>query len=720
MKVHRTAKHCCIRIPGRACVECFVTCLRPLRNDHPLVKWHNIPGRCTKGGFGLWACLLDPKRVLGTHGVVLIGEVRLRCAALTPAPRGLGAGHTPPSAVVHVLCDGAPLFRPCHCTRGKRTYGGRPGQRVEEQGTWAAQKHSEAGDGRPVDRGVWTAKTVKRPRQQPAHPQYANYWAPLTRKRHTMPYLAQPQHANYWAPRTRKRHQQEHRPQRPTESSDPTQHAKGRTGDRPGPRKGATTRRNVTQGDLVSASFWHSGTGFHRRAPAPLPKPAPVPLRIPTCRPRLQSRMEQSIKQALEHHDKTAVGKISHSFVGLLEFSLLGGVHQADFHAAITDFERAKYATSRNKAELAALLVELRGAGTRYYEHLRAAGRQSPGEHAQKLAALAAVCQTRGEVDVFALYRLQHGTLNLQPGAAEGDRLEFLPTVPLATILDDPAGLRQRVDRWAETLFGHAVVPGPHSAPYHISSASPAAVAEGARMLRAVLAAGLAYSSGGANDVVPTLDRFRAALALQAPCEPARAPALRARLREVARMLRGGRRAGRRFSLSVNSDVGLCLVKLAGHHLDSWVGPEMEVVWRHMADAGQMCVFELWYHAPPDGAGPAPAPVLLAADFGHVVGDVVYVATRFYDRGYPKFGSGFLLALAECRVLQQRGFVWWDLGGVDRCPMMAYKRVLTRTIPRPEFLRESEGARAAAAPRALPQGTVVADITEEHLWSGVR
>ena len=120
----------------------------------------------------------------------------------------------------------------------------------------APQKHSEAGDGRPVDRGVWTANTVKRPRQQPAHPQYANYWAPLTRKRHTMPHSAQSQHANYWAPRTRKRHQQEHRPQRPTESSDPTQHAKGRTGDRPGPRKGATTRRNVTQG---------GGTGALRR-----------------------------------------------------------------------------------------------------------------------------------------------------------------------------------------------------------------------------------------------------------------------------------------------------------------------------------------------------------------------------------------------------------------------------------------------------------------------
>ena len=126
----------------------------------------------------------------------------------------------------------------------QRTYGGRPGQHVEEQGTWASrtQKHSEAGYGRPVDRGAWTAKTVKRPPQQPAHPQYANHWAPLTRKRHTMPHSAQPQHTNYWAPRTQKRHQQEHWPQRLTESSDPTQHAKGRPGDCPGFRKGTTTR----------------------------------------------------------------------------------------------------------------------------------------------------------------------------------------------------------------------------------------------------------------------------------------------------------------------------------------------------------------------------------------------------------------------------------------------------------------------------------------------
>ena len=125
-----------------------------------------------------------------------------------------------------------------------------PGQRVEEQGTWAsrAQNHSEAGYGWPVDRGAWTAKTVKRPRQQPAQSQYANYRAPLTRKRHIPPHPAQPRHTNHWAPRTRKRHQQEHRPQRPAESSDPTQHAKGRTGACPGPRKETTTGRSVTQG----------------------------------------------------------------------------------------------------------------------------------------------------------------------------------------------------------------------------------------------------------------------------------------------------------------------------------------------------------------------------------------------------------------------------------------------------------------------------------------
>ena len=175
-----------------------------------------------------------------------------------PAPSLPGARATPAQLASGGGC--LPQLRWAVCATGAGAHQGQTNREGEKDIWWtartgrggtghlAAQNHSEAGYGRPVDRGVWTAKTVKRPWQQPAHPQYANYWAPLTRKRHTMPHSAQPQHTNYWAPRTRKRHQQEHRPQRTTDSSDPMQHAKGRTGDCPGPRKGPTTRRNVTQG----------------------------------------------------------------------------------------------------------------------------------------------------------------------------------------------------------------------------------------------------------------------------------------------------------------------------------------------------------------------------------------------------------------------------------------------------------------------------------------
>ena len=111
------------------------------------------------------------------------------------------------------------------------------------------------------------------PHNNQHNPQYANYWAPLTRKRHLPPHPAQPRHTNDWAPRTRKRHQREHRPQRPTERSDPTQHAKGRTGDCPGPREGATTRRNVTRGG-GGALFQKGrlGLGTMQRSQRPVPR----------------------------------------------------------------------------------------------------------------------------------------------------------------------------------------------------------------------------------------------------------------------------------------------------------------------------------------------------------------------------------------------------------------------------------------------------------------
>ena len=120
----------------------------------------------------------------------------------------------------------------------------------------AAQNHSEAGYGRPVDRGVWTAKTVKRPRQQPAQPPIRQLLgAANTQTAHPATFSTAPAH---------QRHQQEHRPQRPTERSDPTQHAKGRTGGCPGPRKGATTRRDVTRGGHLLGCWTTSRRSFLR------------------------------------------------------------------------------------------------------------------------------------------------------------------------------------------------------------------------------------------------------------------------------------------------------------------------------------------------------------------------------------------------------------------------------------------------------------------------
>ena len=56
------------------------------------------------------------------------------------------------------------------------------------------------------------------------------------------------QHRRGWGGWGAGGHPQEHRPQRPTERSDPTQHAEGRPGDCPGPRKETATRRNVPRG----------------------------------------------------------------------------------------------------------------------------------------------------------------------------------------------------------------------------------------------------------------------------------------------------------------------------------------------------------------------------------------------------------------------------------------------------------------------------------------
>ena len=129
----------------------------------------------------------------------------------------------PPGDVVGEGPNVTTFSRRWRTTQTTRSGGGGGGRN-----NWNTRERGEACGGRPErGGGVGAAKTAQRP---------------------LITTTTTPRHTDYWAPRTRKRHQQEHRPQRPTERSDPTQHAKGRTGDCPGPCKETTTRRNVTRG----------------------------------------------------------------------------------------------------------------------------------------------------------------------------------------------------------------------------------------------------------------------------------------------------------------------------------------------------------------------------------------------------------------------------------------------------------------------------------------
>ena len=171
---------------------------------------------------------------------------------------------------------------------------------MEEQGTWASRtrKRSEAGCGRPEDGGGGAAKTVKRPLQQPAQPPIRQLLgAADVQTAHPATSSTAPAHRPLGCANAET---QEHRPQRPTERSDPTQHAKGRTGDCPGPRKGTTTRRNVTRGVDPPPPWTHPPPSPSKGALHPTPclalhpppllcwrigAPVPPPLEAP-CRGR--------------------------------------------------------------------------------------------------------------------------------------------------------------------------------------------------------------------------------------------------------------------------------------------------------------------------------------------------------------------------------------------------------------------------------------------------
>ena len=97
---------------------------------------------------------------------------------------------------------------------------------------------------------------------------------------------------------SRKRHHTEHRPQRPTTRSDPPQHAKGRRGHCPGPRRETATRRtstDVTQG----------GGGLEKRFERPPP---------PTNLPPLPQCLDHPHPPSLRHKGRPSAGvQVAHS-----------------------------------------------------------------------------------------------------------------------------------------------------------------------------------------------------------------------------------------------------------------------------------------------------------------------------------------------------------------------------------------------------------------------
>ena len=149
---------------------------------------------------GQWAVLVRDENlicpVLNVHVVKNKEAPKVRCALVLSRDQG---GPFPVSTRPMTVCIGRARFV-------------RVAQVSNAVNCWAFASMKQfrsvrsftfaGGGGGAEDGGVWSAKTVKRPPQQPAQPQSASYWAPLAHKPPIMPHPAQPQHTNHWAPRT--------------------------------------------------------------------------------------------------------------------------------------------------------------------------------------------------------------------------------------------------------------------------------------------------------------------------------------------------------------------------------------------------------------------------------------------------------------------------------------------------------------------------------------
>lgn len=232
-----------------------------------------------------------------------------------------------------------------------------------------------------------------------------------------------------------------------------------------------------------------------------------------------------------------------------------------------------------------------------------------------------------------------------------------------------------------------------------------------ATLIQDLLDAGLEYVVAGDGKLLAMMHIHRSVLVLR-QLEGTNGSAtssilpisLSKRRKDMSRVFRNKLSPEDKLSLKVNSNFDLALLSLRDHHGDDcWIDAHLENVWRAMFEATppQLIVFELWYNDE-----------LIAADFGHSCagGKSFYVATRFFSRHNEKhklLQPGFLLALAETKALKDRGYFLWDLGGVNRCPLMQYKYDLTgESVERPIALQIFRDIRNAPSHNDLYSASV--------------
>jgi hypothetical protein len=300
------------------------------------------------------------------------------------------------------------------------------------------------------------------------------------------------------------------------------------------------------------------------------------------------------------------------------------------------------------------------------------------------------------------------------------------------------------LDRWTDVLVencaGGAVMLGSMMG-FKLTLDMPPA--HGHILLHNVLRSGMAFVGSGAR--VLGLLGFRRAVLPLTPGELPAADAVRFkdRIKDLARRVKNGLK-GCQLSLRFNTDFARTMRGVHAHHKPSWLTPDLERVWAYMWSIGAMVTCELWLRTPRPAAATVSAaasvdaapPVssssgslsgsssssvavsatavasdagfdeeMIAADVGFPSGRAFYVATRFSLKQHRALAPGFILSFTVTRVLQEAGYVLWDLGDTDSSAPMAYKQEIALQLERPQALARWRAVRALPGqPNMLPLG----------------